>query len=104
MVVGDDLEEEWINVDVIFQSRKSESRNNVDFIVYRPAEGAGRGKSRRLRLGGKQAGDVRYFLVTVGTRTTSFQTLASRLISILSAAAPQTLPPLCSQASSCLSL
>ena len=37
------------------QSLVAEHRQQaVDYVVYRPAEGAGQEKSRRLRLGGKQ--------------------------------------------------
>jgi hypothetical protein len=37
------------------QSPITEHRKRVvDFVVYRPAGGAGQHKSRRLRLGGKQ--------------------------------------------------
>ena len=70
MVVGDDLEKGWICVDVCVSG--SALAAGVDLVVYRPAAGAGRSKSRRLRLGGKRANEVGCFLVTLLTRTTSF--------------------------------
>ena len=102
MVVGDDLEEEWIRVDVCVSG--SALAAGVDLVVYRPAEGAGRSKSRRLRLGGKQEGDVRCFLVSLATRTTSFQILVWLLTSTSSEAVFQNLCPSYSQVSFYLSL
>ena len=82
MVVGDELEEGWICVDVCVSGTVPAA--GVDLVVYRPAEGAGKSKSRRLRLGGKQEGDVKCFLVSLATRTTSFQISVWRLIWVLS--------------------
>ena len=87
MVVGDDLEEEWIRVDVCVSG--SALAAGVDLVVYRPAEGAGRSKSRRLRLGGKQEGEVRGFIIILATRTTSFQISVWLLIWALSGLEPQ---------------
>ncbi len=87
MVVGDDLEEEWIRVDVCVSG--SALAAGVDLVVYRPAEGAGRSKSRRLRLGGKQEGEVRCFIIILATITTSFQISVWLLIWALSGLEPQ---------------
>lgn len=92
----------WICVDVCVSG--SALAAGVDLVVYRPAAGAGRSKSRRLRLGDKQAGDVRCFLVSLATRTTSFQILLWLLTSTLSEAVFQNQSPSYSYVPSYLSL